>query len=37
MTTLRERRDRWGISYWTLVAGNDLAAFAPVVAQLTGS
>lgn len=30
------RRERWGISYWTLVAGNDLVAFAPVVERLAG-
>jgi probable F420-dependent oxidoreductase len=30
------RRERWGISYWTLVAGNDLAGFAPVIARLAG-
>ncbi len=34
---LRERRSRWGISYWTLVAGNDVEAFAPVVAALAGT
>jgi probable F420-dependent oxidoreductase len=31
---LLERRERWGISYWTLVPGNDLRAFAPVVETL---
>ncbi|MES1248089.1 MAG: TIGR03621 family F420-dependent LLM class oxidoreductase [Actinomycetota bacterium] len=30
------RRERWGISYWTLVAGNDLAAFAPIAARVAG-
>jgi hypothetical protein len=34
---LHERRDRWGISYWTLVDGNDRDAFAPVVRRLTGT
>jgi probable F420-dependent oxidoreductase len=33
---LTERRQRWGISYWTLAPGNDMAAFAPVVAALAG-
>lgn len=33
---LRERRERWGISYWTLAPGNDVALFAPVVAALAG-
>jgi hypothetical protein len=31
---LRERRERWGISYWTLAPGNDIAGFAPVVEAL---
>jgi probable F420-dependent oxidoreductase len=31
------RRERWGISYWTLVAGNDLSAFARVADRLTGA
>ncbi len=30
------RRERWGISYWTVVGNNDLEAFAPVVRQLSG-
>ena len=34
---LAARRERWGISYWTIVAGNDLAAIAPVVERLTGT
>lgn len=34
---LRERRQRWGISYWTLAPGNDPSAFAPVVAALAGT
>ena len=34
---LRLRRERWGISYWTLAPGNDTAAFAPVVAALAGN
>ena len=32
---LLRRRERWGISYWTLVRG-DVAKFGKVVAQLTG-
>ena len=35
--TLLARRERWGISYWTIVAGNDLEAFAPVARRLTGT
>jgi probable F420-dependent oxidoreductase len=35
--TLEERRSRWGITYWTLVPGNDLEAFAPVVGRLQGT
>lgn len=34
---LRRRRERWGISYWTLAPGNDITAFAPVVAALAGN
>ena len=33
---LRERREHWGISYWTIVDGNDREAFGPVVRELTG-
>lgn len=33
---LERRRERWGISYWTLVGG-DAAAFAAVIAKLAGS
>jgi probable F420-dependent oxidoreductase len=33
---LTQRRRRWGISYWTVAPGNDVAAFAPVVAALAG-
>ena len=32
---LLRRRERWGISYWTLVGG-DVAAFAKVVSRLAG-
>jgi probable F420-dependent oxidoreductase len=34
---LLERRERWGISYWTVVDGNDLDALAPVIARLRGA
>jgi hypothetical protein len=34
--TLRERRERYGISYLT-VFERDMEAFAPVVAQLAGT
>jgi probable F420-dependent oxidoreductase len=33
---LVDRRDRWGISYWTLVGGDSIEAFAPVVQRLSG-
>ncbi len=33
---LVERRSRWGISYWTLVGGEAIEAFAPVVQRLAG-
>jgi len=33
---LQERRERWGYSY-TVVPGDQAHAFAPVVAQLTGT
>ena len=33
---LTRRRERWGISYWTLVTGSDVSAFAKVVSQLAG-
>jgi probable F420-dependent oxidoreductase len=33
---LERRRDRWGYSY-TVIPGDQLAAFAPVVARLTGN
>lgn len=33
---LRARRESWGISYWTLAPGNDVAAFGQVVSQLAG-
>jgi probable F420-dependent oxidoreductase len=31
------RRERWGISYWTLVGPGSIETFAPVVARLAGS
>lgn len=34
--TLRERRERWGVSYW-VVQGRHMDAFAPVIARLSGS
>ena len=34
---LVDRRERWGISYWTLVDGNDRAAFGEVVRRLSGT
>lgn len=34
--TLRERRERWGVSYW-VVHGRHMDAFAPIVARLAGS
>ncbi len=34
---LLRRRERWGISYWTLVAGNDVTAFGQVIKKLAGS
>jgi probable F420-dependent oxidoreductase len=37
VASLRERRERWGISYLTLAPGNDVAAFAPVVGALAGT
>ena len=33
---LRERRERWGFSY-IIVGAEDVDAFAPVVAELSGS
>lgn len=33
---LLQRRERWGISYWTLVAGNDVPAFGEVISRLAG-
>lgn len=38
---LEQRRDRWGISYWTLSSantsgGNDMQQFAPVIERLRG-
>jgi probable F420-dependent oxidoreductase len=32
---LRERRERWGISYWTLAGGQDPSLLAPVVERLS--
>ncbi|MEA2682312.1 MAG: hypothetical protein QOK05_640 [Chloroflexota bacterium] len=37
VSDLVERRERYGISYWTLVYGNDVNAFAPVVQRLAGT
>lgn len=34
---LLRRRERWGISYWTLVDGGQVASFGKVVARLAGS
>jgi len=34
---LRERRERWGISYWTLAGGQDPELLAPVVERLAGT
>jgi probable F420-dependent oxidoreductase len=34
---LIRRRERWGISYWTLVGGGEVASFGKVVAQLSGT
>jgi alkanesulfonate monooxygenase SsuD/methylene tetrahydromethanopterin reductase-like flavin-dependent oxidoreductase (luciferase family) len=34
---LVERRERWGISYWTLVGPASIDTFAPVVAKLAGN
>lgn len=34
---LLARRERWGISYWSVADGNDLESFAPVVRKLSGS
>jgi probable F420-dependent oxidoreductase len=33
---LMRRRERWGISYWTLVTGSDVAAFGKVISLLAG-
>jgi probable F420-dependent oxidoreductase len=33
---LMRRRERWGMSYWTLVSGSDVQAFGKVIAQLAG-
>jgi len=33
---LLDRRERWGITYWTVVGGNDLTPVARVVEQLAG-
>jgi hypothetical protein len=34
--TLRERRERWGFSYW-IINGDAMADFAPVVQRLAGT
>ncbi len=34
---LVERRERWGISYWTITQSLDMEPFAPVVARLAGT
>lgn len=34
---LIERRSRWGINYWTLVGGDEIETFAPVVKRLAGT